>query len=933
MLHEKSVRFAPDTRFDGRENRSVTTDLDIEDNGKGNRSGSPYLIEIISAADLINLKNSTGSNIYPYVSIFYGKHCVHSTKKTTAMNNLDPIWTVESQSLFLFDPNDFQEDFLSADEESHGIERPWLLQNDNDQHEEQLVFVVMNTSKGIKNTSHVIGQASILLSNLLETEEGKRIELRLVQTKNPTRRQINNSTGNTHGKEEGDHSMSLSIRYRKATENDIQFISDSKASSKSSSKSVSHDTLISRHHTSMITPIINVSSFARRKKNLNGKTYFLALPPKPDATSSLDQNEQWLTQEELDKVIWEPSTSWTVCYGKGSLGKLYVEVIECNDLLYRHKQRTRKSTVAEKKVDPFITIIHEDSIVSSDALPDCKNPRFLPWSRRAFKFHVEHSYSPIYIGVYDYEESRLNLGGLKKKMTRNQKVKNSNGKRKFEEIGRAAISIQKLKSNVEYNMVYDLYRSGETSHQRIKQGSITLRICLRWYNERRVFFDIMNPHPTQFVVNVPTKVDYSDANYAINGLVDMTQYDTNYIYEMVDELIEYHHYIHVLKDFLKTLYFWRAKNKISLGCCELKLPLNSLIIFSFANIIIEWPQYSVCIFFATITWIMLTLLDFQRQFPSAWSKPPSYLELLLRLLLGISWPSTIPKDQNKVYHDRRQESWNEFLRRNDQETRKLYNDIVQRKEDDEHMTREFNQVLNKKEIKSRYKLENIWKGVLHPLQLNMRELCLFVRYIDQIIRWEQLYICFWITTISLMLTIIFAILIWKYDAWLWFQRIVLWGLFGPCNCLVDILYYRKVEKMSLDHRHRLAERNKPGNRKMQTMREDKIKAAAMRKFMFGHYGLEVPDTLRRPERYTSVPQISSSCSPCSIRQIDEIIERSRFTENLIGQHNGISGEMIPVNYTDHSRNDIRKYNSFVSSGIIEEDLDSVDSEATPLLSS
>ena len=86
----------------------------------------------------------------------------------------------------------------------------------------------------------------------------------------------------------------------------------------------------------------------------------------------------------------------------------------------------------------------------------------------------------------------------------------------------------------------------------------------------------------------------------------------------------------------------------------------------------------------------------------------------------------------------------------------------------------------------------------------------------------------------------------------WFQRIVLWGFFGPPNCIVDLLYHRGSDE---DGCTMQMERNQ--NLNIQKMREDKIKAAAMKKFMFGNFGLEVPNLLRHPERFTSIPQISS----------------------------------------------------------------------------
>ena len=233
MLHQRSVHFAPDTRFDNNDN-VLTGFLDIEDQHQEQNSGrryrSPFLVEIISATDLIDLTNNSpshshpaNSNISPYVSVFHGKHRVHSTKKATTTHNINPIWTIESDSLFLFNPGDFEYDSLSTGKGSHKIKKQQLKQNDGheyehdhdhqheDEDEERLVFIVLN--KAVKKASlSVIGQAEIPLSKLFQTKEEQRIDLPLLLPTNTNhfhQTKHHNNVHNDHGKKEESHVMTL----------------------------------------------------------------------------------------------------------------------------------------------------------------------------------------------------------------------------------------------------------------------------------------------------------------------------------------------------------------------------------------------------------------------------------------------------------------------------------------------------------------------------------------------------------------------------------------------------------------------------------------------------------------------------------------------------------------------------------------------------
>ncbi len=919
MLQRKFVKFSPDTKFIDKEDPKLQHDVEsslpqIHDQNVP----TPYLIEIISATDLINpyfqnldekdssqtrtlndsitgvdlikpyptiLQNGKDEDgIVPFVSVYHGKSWIHSTKKTvtTLKHSLDPVWTVETDSFFLFQP-----------------EKEFMLNDVNEAEDDDLIYlnqktakedgrnILLFTVKDRKKVGHVeLGRASISFSTILTHEEGSRIEIPLYnmnksQRQNPSKRK---------------QQTTLSIRYRKATETDIQFLSHSRVST--SRTNSSKNTPMCKHYKSLISPkLIKTNSKFRDEKSVGNTTYYVPIPPNPDYQPNnqfanddkAEERQQWLTKEEVDTIIYEPSTSWTVLNGEGDFGQLYIEIIQCKDLFYRHKENGQDESTG--KNDPFVTIVHEDAIVSTDALPNCNSPLFMPWSKRAFKFTMKHSYSPVFIGVFDYNDRKTGLGGL---LTN----KHSKRKRNYNEIGRCVISVQKLKPNVTYNMVYDLYQTTEVQkYKRVKVGSITIRIQVQWKDERKLFFDCMDPEPKQFTLNVPTKADIVNVNYTLHGNKDMMSFKTEHIYEMLDELMEYNHYYHLIRNTMTSLYWW--KPTFVFGFCgrHFKFPLHSLILFIVLNIAVEFPQYNVSWFFAFTTYVMLWFLSIQRERLPAWQKPPLYSELLQKLLFGRSFTDKILQNQNKeedneTYHSKRLK----LEQHNDEKTLQFYQNLEQQWSNDEKEKKEYKFMMNQKtsmnKVSSRFKLENVSKAALYSMQLNLWEVVLFMRFVDRILTWDHLYISFWISTVGGMLSVFTAVSIWSFNGWLWFQRIILWIFLGPWNYFIYKKYHKshRVSKYEeYEERRRRwsmqSQKDQAEYVRKQIIRENDIKAAAMRKYMFGDFGVKVPDLWRRSERkpFFSVPQVASFTERRSMKELDDFIERSSGTNYVMGQ--------------------------------------------------
>ena len=134
-----------------------------------------FLVEIISATDLIAV-NRLHSD--PYVVVTFGGEKIHTT--SVIYKNLDPIWTIGTKSLFIFqfDPADY--------------------------YAYDLTFEVRDKETFVPGST--LGQAVLPLKQIVQSK-GERIELRLLDSK----------TGN--------HTQGfLAVRCRQATQSDIAFV-------------------------------------------------------------------------------------------------------------------------------------------------------------------------------------------------------------------------------------------------------------------------------------------------------------------------------------------------------------------------------------------------------------------------------------------------------------------------------------------------------------------------------------------------------------------------------------------------------------------------------------------------------------------------------------------------------------------------------------
>ena len=156
---------------------------------------------------------------------------------------------------------------------------------------------------------------------------------------------------------------------------------------------------------------------------------------------------------------------------------------------------------AGNKTDAFVSLVYEDAVTRTDVVDDCLAPRWMPWSQRAFIFHMLHSSSQLFVGVYDFDSGPADDHDM---------------------IGRVSVDMTNLRPNSVYTLKFDLCNSAQMSGRK-KKGTITLRLRLEIPDERKLLLSNMEPPPPMYV-NTKTRRDFRVVRTTCAGKYDMDKY-------------------------------------------------------------------------------------------------------------------------------------------------------------------------------------------------------------------------------------------------------------------------------------------------------------------------------------------------------------------------------------------------------------------------
>lgn len=187
---------------------------------------------------------------------------------------------------------------------------------------------------------------------------------------------------------------------------------------------------------------------------------------------------------------------------------------------------------------------------------------------------------------------------------------------------------------------------------------------------------------------------------------------------------------------------------------------------------------------------------------------------------------------------------------------------------------------------------NPLKGVLHPIQLQLKQIVVAMRIATSIILWEETFYAFWIVTISFAVSVVLLLIPWGVLL-RWVLRVVAWVFLGPWMAIVDRWYFRANSNMTDEEKEasrikRLRSRYEEAVEvasNYHVRRERAIKLKAMKKYMFGKYLIRVPRF--REALYQDIPLAASFAEPDKSNAEAIVVTDRKYGQNLFG-------DMVPT---------------------------------------
>jgi len=497
-------------------------------------------------------------------------------------------------------------------------------------------------------------------------------------------------------------------------------------------------------------PIVGPPPILIKNKQIekHGKVKY-RVRPEPDPNCMVET--EWLTGSEIEEMSKKESTTW-IDIGSGKLARIFFEVISCDGLPSLDKQIGLQNT--HDKPDAFVSIVYEDSVIFSDVIDSCSSPRFMPWSRRAFIFHMMHPSSQINLGVF-----------------------NHNFAVNHDFMGRLSIDITNLSPNLTYDMKYNLKTSANVEDRKSK-GFINVRFRIEYNNEYNILMANVKPPPEIFV-NVHTTKERKVVRETCFGNNDMN------IRSYISELKQYSEAQIYVVEALKHVLLWRntlafnvkiptfssRSDSNSTKTVPILLPFYSIFVFVSSVLAIEKPHLAPSILFAWIAAILKSTSDFLHKHPNPWFRKKTIAEIMQTQLpdkLTYS-PRQITSNENREEIEEYSKYWNEKI------------ELVQKKAIrkarlDEEISKE-NEDLDKMIADSTKKKMEFGSRLssLEDVRKKVQKLFILFRFIRNVLLWEESYFSFMLFIGSITLSIVFLIIPWQ-KILLWMVRIIVWTI-------------------------------------------------------------------------------------------------------------------------------------------------------------
>lgn len=764
-----------DKLLGNKNDESSDTDVILSgDAGDDEYGDHQILIEICSAEDLSDVKIGKPD---PYVTVFLGDTIIHKTKNRR--NTYDPIWTAKSGSLFL----------LSVDSEAFS------------QTENGVTFTVID--KDVVSDDDVLGSVSVPKDTVLGSK-GERKEFELLKEG------AGNSSVGT-----------LVLRFRNATAHDKRFMK-ALANDDVTPDDMLPDFMLGNSNLkgNYLKPNVPIEkrSLLSRLLNRHEDPNMTYVRPVPDPGNP---DQQYMAKENIDVVSMDPSRNWIEVGGRKSLGKVFIEIIKCDNL---PQQMSDKS-------DPFVSIACEDNFVNTDVIFGCKSPRWLPWTNRAFTLNVYNPLSPIKIGVLDYDEIGSDDG-----------------------LGRISISPGNFRPGTEYILNYDLLNAagGIVTDQK-SNSTLTIRLHTEIDASKMIWATLKFPTPPERkqYISVDNKKDYDNLSYTI---ADHSAFTIGNLRYCVADLLSYSDSLLYINEAVTTVLFWRGTYFITDGFA---LPIHSAVVFVSSAFIVEHPRYIPSFLFGLAAWILVGTMNFKQNNPDPWARTLSYPRMFFTAICGCFFkaPQSInPFDEGELMKIKdHQQYWINAKKAAEIKAKEatVYADVRKEVEDEADKITSVN-------------METQSHGLfafLDPVQGTLYNLCVTLRLMSNIITWEEHFVTFWLTTLLILLSVLSSFVPWGTVIF-WSIRVMVWTLFGPWMGLLGCCFAKKDQDAPETAKEKRAKKQNPWKRitlrNARTIREKLSSFRAMEILMFGKYTKMAPSV--QTERLQCIPLGSSSAT-------------------------------------------------------------------------
>jgi len=364
-----------------------------------------------------------------------------------------------------------------------------------------------------------------------------------------------------------------------------------------------------------------------------------------------------------------------------------------------------------------------------------------------------------------------------------------------------------------------------------------------------------------------------------------------------------------IQDAVITLLLWRGHFELKVSGKTYMLPIHSLTAFLFAIYLVERPQLMPSFFFASIAWMLLAVIGWKSNTKNVWAQCKTYREMAEAVALG---NSTTPPHNFGPFHQydaakTEMEAWFKRIKASEKAAEEA---ALEAQLAEQERLKELEEIGDENTDISTSTggalaaIDPI-RAALFPVQQILGAVLLKLRFVKNIVTWEECYFSFWIVSACVVLSVACLFVPWFFLI-RWTSRIVVWVVFGPWMKLADVYYVSKIKpETAAEKKARKAKEKQM--RKLATSeaaararekREDAAKLKQMKKYMYGKFATKIP--VLKEDRYVDRPLAQSTATPYKLKAMSlaelAMREAGYNRTRLPGQN--LVGHMIPVPETE-----------------------------------